>query len=209
MFLSKTFFVYYPLMLTPIICILAARGLDLSLHMSKNSIKKKIPILFLVGFFIFHFYTAATYLSAPTLEFDVVGKLEVANYIRSITNESDKIWTTEADIGFFARRMIVTPKSEFWKFQGFYEDVWGYFGPEYIGQHVGYPYGLITLADIRQALEEEKPKIAVFIEFKIADYLAWNGISNPNYKEIGLADYILSHYYLEANIYDIKIYVRK
>ena len=210
MFSGKTFFTHYPLMLTPIICILAARGLDLSFSHSKGSIKKKVPILFLVGFLIFHFCVASMAFSGlPSIEFDVRRKLEVANYVRSITNKSDKIWTTEADIGFFAQRMIVTPNSTFWKFQGFYEDVWGYFGTGYVGQHSGYPSGLITITDIQQALEKEKPKIVVFMEFKIADHLAWNGISNPNYKEIGLADYILAHYYLKAEIYDIRIYVRR
>jgi len=210
MFSGKTFFAHYPLMLTPIICILAARGLDLSLSLSKSSIKKKVPILFLVGFLVFHFFLASTAFSGlPTIEFDVRRKLEVANYVRSITNENDKIWTTEADIGFFAQRMIVIPDSEFWKFQGFYEDVWGYFGVEYVGQYIGYPRGLIAIADIRKAIEEEKPKVVVIMEFKIADYFIWNGISNPNYKEIGLADYIPTHYHLEAEISDIRIYVRK
>jgi hypothetical protein len=58
-------------------------------------------------------------------EFGVRTKMEVAEYIRNITKEDDKIWTTEADIAFFAQRLIVTPNSTMWKYQGFYEDVWG------------------------------------------------------------------------------------
>lgn len=207
---GKTFFSHYPLMLTPLICILAARGLDLAFSLSKGLDRKRVLAIFLLGFLVVHFtFAGAAYLGLPARESDVRMKLEAANYVRNITNESDKIWTSESDIGFFAQRMIVTPKSQYWKFQGFYEDVWGYFGLEYVGQYSGYPYGLITLTDIRLAIEEEKPKVVIFMESKITDYFVWYGISNSNYKEIGLADYILSNYYLQTEIHDIRIYVRK
>jgi len=142
------------------------------------------------------------------MEFDVRKKMAVAAYIRGITNENDKIWTTEADIAFFAGRMIVTPQSEVWKFQGFYEDLWGYFGKTYIG-YTNYPEGLVTIDEFQRALEEEKPKIVVMLtEFKVTDYLVWNGIENPNSNQTGLANYILTHYYLNCTLYDMEIYVR-
>jgi hypothetical protein len=135
--------------------------------------------------------------------------MEVADYIRSITREDDKIWTTEADIAFFARRLIVAPNSTIWRYQGFYEDVWGYMGASYVGQFAGYSGGLITLEEIRQDLESEKPKVAIIMKHKLADMLVWNGIDSPTCKEKGLADYVLTHYYLERDIYDIQIYIRK
>jgi hypothetical protein len=82
-------------------------------------------------------------------------------------------------------------------------------GTSYVGQFAGYPSGLISLGEIRQGLESEKPKVVVIVENKLADMLVWNGINNPAYKEEGLADYILTHYHLERSLYDIQVYVRK
>jgi len=209
---GKVLFTHYFLMLTPMLCTLAARGLDQYFIRPKGLEFRKInaKVLVVLAILLVHFFFySSIFLGSAQSEFAVHAKMEVADYIRSITEENDKIWTTEADIAFFAQRLIVAPNSTIWKYQGFYEDVWGYMGTSYVGQFAGYSGGLISLEEIRQALECEKPKVVVVMEYKVADMIIWNGINNPAYKEEGLADYILTHYYLEREIYDIQIYVRK
>ena len=201
-------FTHYFLMLTPMLCILAARGLDQYFIKPKWSMKKRVGVLLVLTVFVVHFcFSSSIFLGSVQSEFGVRAKMEVADYIRSITGDDDRIWTTDADIAFFARRLIVAPNSTMWKFQGFYEDVWGFMGTSYVGQFAGYSGGLITLEEIRQALESEKPKVVVIMENKLADRLIWDGISNPAYEEGGLAGYVLSHYDLARDLYDIDIYV--
>lgn len=210
MCLGKVLASHYFLMLTPMLCILAARGLDQYFIRPKGFRKINARALVVLAIFIVHFcFSSGMFLGSVQSKFAVRAKMEVADYIRSITREDDKIWTTEADIAFFARRLIVAPNSTMWKYQGFYEDVWGYMGTSYVGEFAGYSGGLITVTDIRQALEREKPKVVVIVENKLADMLIWNGVDSPTYKEEGLADYILTHYHLERSLYDIQIYVRK
>jgi hypothetical protein len=201
---------HYFLMLTPVLCILAARGLDQYFIESRRCRKINAVVLVMLAIFVVHFcFSSSIFLGSAQSEFGVRTKMEVADYVRSITGEDDKIWTTEADIAFFARRLIVAPNSTMWKYQGFYEDVWGYMGTSYVGQFAGYSGGLITLEEIRQALESEKPKVVIIMENKLVDMLIWNGIDSPTCKEEGLADYILTHYYLERSLYGMQIYVRK
>ncbi len=207
---GKVLFTHYFLMLTPMLCILAARGLDQYFIRPEGFRKINAKLLVVLAIFIVHLcFSSSIFVGSAQSEFAVRLKMEVADYIRSITREDDKIWTTEADIAFFAQRLIVAPNSTMWKYQGFYEDVWGYMGTSYVGQFAGYSGGLISLMEIRQALESEKPKVVVIMQHKLADMLIWNGINNPAYKEDGLADYISTHYRLERSLYDIHVYVRK
>jgi hypothetical protein len=202
-------------MLTPILCILTARGLDQYFFKSKGRRKTIARALVILVIFLVHFYfLSSAFMGSTQSEFGVRAKMEVAEYIRDITEEGDKIWTTEADIAFFAQRLTVTPDT-IWKFPGFYEDNWGYlYMPysgiyAYVGPYAGYPGGVVTLDDIHQALESQKPKVVVIMKYKFADKLIWNGIDSPVYRREGLADYILAHYNLSCSLYDIEIYVRK
>lgn len=207
---GKVLFTHYFLVLSPLLCILAARGLDQYFIKSKRHSKINVKVLVFLAIFLIHFFfSSRMLLGSAESEFAVRAKMEVADYIRSITDENDKIWTTEADIAFFAQRIIVTPNSTMWKYQGFYEDVWGYMGTSYVGEFAGYSGGLITLEEIRQALESEKPKVIVIMENKLSDMLVRDGIDSPAYKESGLANYILTHYLLERSLYGMQIYVRK
>ncbi|MEM2569955.1 MAG: glycosyltransferase family 39 protein [Candidatus Bathyarchaeia archaeon] len=206
MFFGKTFFSHYPLILTSPLCILTARSLNQYVLKSK---RRRLTILTLVIFLTHFCICSSIFMGSAQMENAVRIKMEIADYIKSITKDDDKIWTTEADIAFFAQRIIVPPRSEIWKYQGFYEDVWGYIGASHVGDFSGYSGGLITLNEIRQAIEDEKPKVIVILRHKIADKLIWNGINKPGYREEGLAEYILEHYNLNRSMYDIEIYIRK
>lgn len=206
--LSKVLINHYFLMLSPVLCIIAARSLHQYIN-SKKDRKVNMKTVMILSVFVIHFLISSSlFMGSPGSELAVRAKMEAADYIRSITADNDKIWTTEADIAFFAKRLIVPPNSTIWKYQGFYEDVWGFFGTSYVGGFAGYSDGLITLAEIRQALDAERPKIIVIVRNKIADNLIWNGINSPNYREDGLAEYILTNYRLSFDRHGIEIYVK-
>jgi len=209
--LGKVFSAYYLLILTPILCILATRGLDHYFTRPKESTKRKVLVIILMIFLVHFIISSTMFMGSPQTESAVRSKIVAADYIRGITEEGDKIWTTEADISFFAQRLIVAPNSTIWRYQGFYEDVWGYIRIQYVGQFAGYHGGLITLNDIQEALENEKPKVVVIMKNKLTDMFIWDGIDNPDYKEEGLASYILANYYLDNNFHNgaIEIYVRR
>jgi len=150
-------------------------------------------------------------------------QIAAGNYIKKYTVPTDKIWTTDAAIAYFSQRVIVTTDSKYWKYQGFFIDIWGYqpsaifqfssgsyrsfidiwgYGPtkfDYAGPIKDYPNGTITLSDLRLALENEKPKIIVMVNASQEDYLIWNGIHNPYHSENGLCDFIEGHYHLATD----------
>lgn len=134
------------------------------------------------------------------------------DYVRSITKTDDKIWTTDASIAFFAQRIIVSPCSEFWRFQGFFQDVWAYSWTvdDYRGPISGYPQGLITLNDIKCAWGRSSPKVIVIIRTSNVDYFIWNGINNAYHDEQGLGSYIKHHYFLGRTFDDnnIEIWIK-
>lgn len=219
---SKVVFFQYGFSLIPPLCILVARGTDSNFSFRGNirkifhpkSIKKKIVslteiILALIYIFmIFWFLTPFPYGARWFLFDSVVGnesstmlmqsRMDLGNYIKNLTNPNDKIWTSDASIAFLAQRTIVEPDSEYWKFQGFFQDVWGYgwTKDDYRGPIQDHPTGLISIRDVRSAWEAEKPKVIVIIRTSWVDYFIWYGINNPHHSEQGLADYIKSYYYL-------------
>jgi len=206
--LGKVLINHYFLMLAPILCIIAAKSFNQYINLKRTKVKKMMTLILLV--FTIHFLLSSNiFLGSPSSESAVRAKMEIANYIKSITTDNDKIWTTEADIAFFAERLIVTPNSTIWKYQGFYEDVWGFIGTSHVGEFAGYSGGLITINEIQQALESEKPKVIVIMKSKITDILIWNGINTPKYRENGLKDYILTKYCLNFSLYDMDVYVIK
>jgi hypothetical protein len=108
--------------------------------------------------------------------------------------------------------MILAPNSEYWKFQGFFQDVWGYAWTreDYRGPIPGYPEGLVTLDNIREAWEIEKPKVILFLKTSLVDQFIWDGISNPYTTQEGLAIYVRSHYYSisQSSFEDVEVWVR-
>jgi 4-amino-4-deoxy-L-arabinose transferase-like glycosyltransferase len=137
-------------------------------------------------------------------------QVEVSSYIKSITNPNDKVWSSDASFGFLSQRLLVPPNSEYWKFQGFFQDVWGYgWSPDdYRGPIPGYPNGLFSLQDILRAWENERPKVIVIIKTSWVDYFVWYGINNSYHNEEGLASYIESHYVFSRAFSNIEIWVR-
>jgi len=237
---SKVVFLQYGFSLVPPLSILAARGVDryipndfsftrsmrkilqLRLIMKKIVPLTTITLVIISIFVIFLFSTPFAHNIRWVLFEGVIGskssamlmqnQMNLGDYVKNLTTPNDKIWTSDASIAFFAERIIVEPNSEYWKLQGFFQDVWGYgwTKDDYRGPIKGYPTGLISIHDIQSAWEEEKPKVIVIIRTSLVDYFIWHGIDNPYHFEQGLANYIESHYHLE-NTFDmqnIEVWVR-
>lgn len=222
---SKVVFLQYCFSLIPPLCILVARGLERNIPtdfsfksgiqraLKFKTIKKKIiPLLditlalfyisMIFGFSTFSYGTR--WFLVDNIKGDTTSatltqnQIDLGNYIRNLTTPRDKIWTTEASIAFFAERIIVAPNSTFWKFQGFFQDVWAYSWTrdDYRGPIPGYSEGLITLNDILTAWQTEKPKVILFFPTSVVDQFIWNGIKNAYTFQKGLADYVISNYHL-------------
>lgn len=140
-------------------------------------------------------------------------QMEVGDYIKRITNANDTIWSSDASFGFLSQRLLVAPDSQYWKFQGFFQDVWGYGWTldDYRGPIPGYSNGLFTLEDVLNAWKKEEPRIILVLRNSWVDHLIWNGINNTYHKEEGLADYITSNYYLSSKFYNqtIEVWINK
>jgi 4-amino-4-deoxy-L-arabinose transferase-like glycosyltransferase len=218
---QKTVFLQYFIPLIIPLCVLAAGTLDryfsnksfcslLPWKISFKTIQRKVMIFFVASVILFNFWSLMTLsyggdwlmlqssFSNEQQRILLENRIEIGTYVRNLTSTSDEIWTTDAAIAFFSRRIIVTPRSDYWKFQGFFQDVWGYGGTkeDYRGPIEGYPNGLISLQDIQFAWEQKRPKVIVISRSSQVDYLIWNGINNTYHAEEGLAGYIESNYHL-------------
>ena len=226
---SKVVFLQYGFSLIPPLCILVARGLERNIpadfsfkrSMQKalqfKTIKKKIiplsdiilALIYVLMILVFAtgFSSGARWFLIDSVKGDVTtatltqSQINLGSYVKNLTRPEDKIWTTEASIAFFAERTIVAPNSTFWKFQGFFQDVWAYSWTrdDYRGPIPGYRDGLITLNDIQNAWQTEKPKIILFFSSSVVDQFIWNGIQNDYTVQQGLAGYVTANYHL-ANI---------
>jgi hypothetical protein len=119
-----------------------------------------------------------------------------ASFIQNVTGPNDKIWTSDAEIAFLAHRIIIVPSVRYWRFQGFFEDVWGYTGTLYRGPIEGYPSGLVSLGQISATIQADNPKAIVIKGTSYADYYMWQGINNKDFQEAGLSNLIQASYYL-------------
>jgi hypothetical protein len=119
-----------------------------------------------------------------------------ASFIQNVTGPNDKIWTSDAEIAFLAHRVIIIPSVRYWRFQGFFEDVWGYTGTLYRGPLEGYPSGLVSLTQIGAAIQADNPKVIVIKGNSYADYYIWRGINNKDSQEAGLSNLIRASYHL-------------
>ena len=123
----------------------------------------------------------------------------IGNYVAAITNPSDKIWTSEGAIAFFAQRTITTPNSSNWPFQAFFSDV----------------FGVVSPNQFVQGWEKDKTKVIILIRgdgwIPYPDEILWYGFSNQQ----GVAGYIQEKYVFEKFVtasgvpYTYEIWVRK
>jgi len=238
--LSKVVFLQYSFSLIPPICILVARGLDnvipsdFSFLKSTRNVshfklirKNFVPIsdialAMIYIFATFWFLPAFSHSTRWFLAESMFGnessailmqnQMNLGNYVKNLTSPTDKIWTTDASVAFFAERTIVEPNSTYWKFQGFFQDIWGYAWTieDYRGPILGYPKGVITIDDILVAWQTEKPKVLLFSRSSVVDQLIWDGIQNADTTQVGLAYYVQSHYNLImiSNFQSTEVWIR-
>ena len=217
--LFKVVFLQYFIILLFPLCVLSARFLDKYFplnavvfkkrsffkikHSKKNIVKAAVLILVVISFYtkLAWIYGGDWFLTLScvynTDQHRLLEKqIMVGNYIKNITDKNEKIWSSNAAFSFLSERLIVPPQSEYWKFQGFFPDVWGYQWStgDYREPIIGHPNGLFRLIDIQRAWEEEKPKLIIIDRNSTVDYFVWSGINNINHVELGLSEYIQKNY---------------
>jgi len=228
---SKIVFLHYSFSLLPPISLLAAISIDryiLSIfrHRTLNSkffwkitaaLLTTILVVTFIGRFVNVFYGAQWFFVEGVFGTSnqmayTQAQMEVSDYIKNITNPNDTIWSSDASFGFLSQRLMVAPESQYWKFQGFFQDVWGYGWTldDYRGPIPGYPNGLFTLENVLDAWKKEEPTVILVLRTSWVDYLIWNGINNTYHKEEGLLDYIRSNYNLSSKFYNqtIEVWIR-
>lgn len=229
-FVTKYTFFHYFFYLTPYLVLLSVLGFyqikSWLFSKGKNQITSKpyVTILLAVSTLILlvaWLSISSRFLPSPIRFFDENSytKMEfnVGNYVAAISNSSDKIWTSEAAIAFFAHRMIVAPNSSDWPLQGFFSDVFGYDWNEYRGDEMkDYKQGVVRINQFVEAWEEEKVKLVIFIRgvgwIPYPDQLLWDGFQGQE----GVASYVQEKYELarvitssEVEPYTFEIWVRK
>ena len=219
---GRTLFFHYYVMLTPLLCIFAARGIEVAASEGQNTLRAAfnraergqrraairriayavagllllVPYAIVVG----SMYRDPLPASGALFDDGTAGalareKLEIARYIRTASEPRDRIWTSDAGLAFLSQRLIVPAEVDYWRFQGFFEDVWGYSGTtHYRGAIPGYPDGLVTLSQIRDSWRALQPKLIIMVRTSPVDDFVWNGIRNPDTNQTGLADYVLANY---------------
>jgi hypothetical protein len=140
-------------------------------------------------------------------------------YVSSITQPEDRIWTSEGAIAFFAQRLIVAPNSTDWPLQAFFSDALAHKWWTYAGDEMkDYKLGLATPRQFIEAWDKENVKVIVIIGGIVGkawipypDEILWNGYCGLE----GVANYVQEHYELrniitspEVNYY-YEIWVRQ
>jgi 4-amino-4-deoxy-L-arabinose transferase-like glycosyltransferase len=123
----------------------------------------------------------------------------IGHYVAGITNQSDKIWTSEGGIAFFAQRLIATPNSSDWPVQSFFDDM----------------FNVLSPSQFVQTWENEKTKVVIFILGKgwipYPDGFLWFGTPDSE----GVGGYVQEKYELKKllvgldNVYTYEIWVRR
>lgn len=142
--------------------------------------------------------------------------LYIGRYIANATEATDKIWTSEQAIGFFAERLIVAPSVTDWPFRGFFSSVLGFsFDVDRADDMKDYKEGFLSPASLVESWEEEQVKAIVFIHGQgwvpYPDDLLWNGFRN----QTGVSEYVQNNYELRVVVnspgvpYLYRVWVRK
>ena len=210
--LSRFILFHYFIFLSPFLVFLDALFLNQLSHIIKKkpkiSTKRSFSLVFLLISVIILATTIVPFFTArigPDLVIPFVDnpytKTEyyVGNYVAAITNQTDKIWTSEGGIAFFAQRSIATPNSSDWPVQAFFDDM----------------FGVLSPSQFVQTWENEETKVVIFILGKgwipYPDGYLWYGASNST----GVAGYIQEKYELKKFLtasgtpYTYEIWVRK
>ncbi len=223
MSLGGTLFVHYFLFLTPMLCVGLAQMLpplpsrqyvrDLLSRLARwrgslRGLTRATPLalafVFVANFILVMFIANGAAWPGVRSPLDGDGnpwlmdqKGQVAEYIDLVTGPGDPIWTSEASLAFLANRQVVPANVSYWRFQGFFPDVWAYdLDGNYHGPIPGYPNGLVTLAQIREGWVRLPPMVIVIIRTSVTDYLVWAGMYNGATQQAGLGPYISSNYHL-------------
>ncbi len=215
---NVVFFQYFIILNAPL-CVLAAltvSGFEIPLSseqlvkLRKKLSLNKILLVFIMLFFVSAslYFTAGEVLGNEENRIAQEAKIQSADYIKSITDPSDKIWVTDASIAFFAQRIIVPPDSEYYKYQGFFSGSFAYSEDgKYRGPFSSGAPTLLSLSQILSAWQTNKPKAIIIISTSFVDSLILNGIENPDYSEPGLMPYLTTHYNLTKTFDPIGINV--
>jgi len=201
------FFQYFIMLNAPlsILAALTVSGFEIPLsrrqlvNLRNRFSLNKILLVFIMLFFV----SASLYFTVSEVQGNEENriaqeaKIQSADYIKSITDPSDKIWVTDASIAFFAQRIIVPPDSQYYKYQGFFSGSFAYSEDgKYRGPFSSGAPTLLRLSQILSAWQTNKPKVIVVIRTSFLDTLIMNGIENPYYSEPGLMPYLITHYNL-------------
>ena len=195
------FLMHYLQFLSPFLAILSALGIvEVRKRIKRRNRTKAIvlAVLVVLGFFGYVGATSfySVYFNVQKNPYDKV-TYYIGKRIANMTNPNDYIWSGDASIGFFSKRIIVAPSSDF-RFVGCSDSVIGFdFGRDRGAEMTAYKDGFVTVEDFVQSWESNKVKVLVFIMKKgwipYVDPFLWNG-----YREhIGARDYVISKYELK------------
>lgn len=142
----------------------------------------------------------------------------VGKYVANITEPTDKIWTSEGAIAFFAERVIAAPNSTDFPFHAFFEFEL-VFASNYTGTNQSNTAGenqvTSTLRQFEESWECSEVKSLVFIKgdgwLTYPDNLLWNGFDEQQ----GVSEYVQSNYELQCILtsdripYTYEIWIRQ
>ena len=226
----RTTLLHYFLYLTPYIVILSVIGffsvIRFIIHSKKASRRRHTVIVLLFSTMsmviltatsayvvvtaISPFYSYFSHGSNPYTKTE----LYIGSYIANITQPCDKIWTSEPAIAFFANRLIVAPKSDYWPFHGFFNDV---FDTEYVDMFgvTQQGLGIVEPDQFLQAWTTENVTVLVFIRglgpVPYPDQFLWFGYRDQE----GVKSWVESNYELRGVVfaqdvtYTYEVWVKK
>jgi hypothetical protein len=157
--------------------------------------------------------SASAYFSTDPNQY-TEAELYVGSYIANLTSSTERVWTSETSIAFFAGRLIATPNSTVWPIQGFFNDV---FDTEYVDANGVIHQGIgITSPELfLQAWESDDVRVLVFIRgagpVPYPDDLLWHGYEG----HVGVESWVENHFSLLQLIssrnlaYTYEVWVRK
>ncbi len=203
-FSSFGFFMHYLQFLCPFLSIISILGIievkrKVLGDQRSRARSKAFVFIFLVVLGLFYYFTVTNFYQISFYlhknPYDKVNYY-IGKRIANITSSSDYIWSGDAAIGFFSKRMIVAPSADF-RFIGCSDSIIGFdYGNDRGAEMQGYKDGFVTVEDFIESWDSNRVKVLVFIMNKgwipYVDHLLWNG-----YREhVGVAEYVSQEYEL-------------